>query len=1014
MGNVFSICGGSGEVLLQNISNGDRTAVQQLLTENPGLSRGTRLASCVTPLHVAADNGRLDLVKAIYAAAQTHYTAQRSPRKTRHSLEKLLNSKTSYGQTALMLACRKGHADVLEFLLEKGADPLQTDAIQARNCLHYAALYGWANCITILMERPELRLQQAPPPSPRSRHSNTGHNSHDLRFVDQRAAMGFAPLHMAASHGNLAAVVALIASGASISARCTGYIPAAQQAIRSMMLVPQAPGGLSPNATPLHIAAAKGYTHVVCAILHAWARAVQEGRATGPGADIRRLQDHNHRTPHNVAFTSGHAALLQILDPDVSIPHLLATTNSDGSQPPAFGPPTLARIAAASLRASLDAALETIHALSTQMAAKPPPMDIVCPSETGGIAASNAGHGPPPAPSSGARQSPMPSPPGSPSLAALQATSRGVPHPRPRRGPRRVRSWGGASSTAFGSNSRSKQLRETIPEEDNSAPISRGMLLSDSAPRQQPSQLHAEASLLAATNHQITLGDQQGVSDPIIGASVRDSASSVSMQQPSVGIPLVPSPRQVHAAGLPGYRGSEAAANRGRPQRSVSCQNSSELALGTNSIRHGPDALDAYLRGAGQRLQALQLENSANNSTDGRVPAPSKTGTAAGSADPSSSWSHGISDQSNQKGTSSSTLSIPDAVTTSDCIAEEPSSIPSAAQYVLFSNTNSNLHTSSGRVPAVSDTASGPQHAPDDLDIGALLLAVDREEAPKSSQAPGGHALSTSQANTAPMVSTLLGSRPLPTHPEHRTLNFPAQPSASSLQPASPPASQPLHVSIADSTPGHPALVEQHASGVPDEQVTPSASHVPRDPVAIEPHPDEEDSWTIAAVPSPAASPVRPMRSPSRRSLTGQLPHRRTLSLGSSVGHPVSHVADAAAAQGGSLREVYSLPHQHVDPMIAEPVEQHPVQGVVKLLADEATEGIKIPLDYDPFGVRWSDDGTLCGICCDGPPSVSIQPCGHQACPGCMKGLIHLGSKTAGPSCPFCRRDISGLALALE
>ena len=87
---------------------------------------------------------------------------------------------------------------------------------------------------------------------------------------------------------------------------------------------------------------------------------------------------------------------------------------------------------------------------------------------------------------------------------------------------------------------------------------------------------------------------------------------------------------------------------------------------------------------------------------------------------------------------------------------------------------------------------------------------------------------------------------------------------------------------------------------------------------------------------------------------------------------------------------------------------------MVKLIADEATEGIKVPLDYDPFGVRWSDDGTLCGICCDGLPSVSIQPCGHQACPGCMKGLIHLGSKTAGPSCPFCRRDISGLALAVD
>ena len=71
--------------------------------------------------------------------------------------------------------CR--HADVLEFLLEKGADPLVTDVIQARTCLHYAALYGWANCITILMERPELRRQQGTPTSAQAIPAPTGHGS---------------------------------------------------------------------------------------------------------------------------------------------------------------------------------------------------------------------------------------------------------------------------------------------------------------------------------------------------------------------------------------------------------------------------------------------------------------------------------------------------------------------------------------------------------------------------------------------------------------------------------------------------------------------------------------------------------------------------------------------------------------------------------------------------------------------------------------------------------------------
>lgn len=42
------------------------------------------------------------------------------------------------------------------------------------------------------------------------------------------------------------------------------------------------------------------------------ARAVQEGRASAGGADIRRLQDHNQRTPHNVALTHGHVTMLPV------------------------------------------------------------------------------------------------------------------------------------------------------------------------------------------------------------------------------------------------------------------------------------------------------------------------------------------------------------------------------------------------------------------------------------------------------------------------------------------------------------------------------------------------------------------------------------------------------------------------------------------------------------------------------------------------------------------------------
>jgi len=48
-------------------------------------------------------------------------------------------------------ARRARHADVAAQLLEAGADPLLVDRHE-HTCLHYAALFGWANCIAALLE----------------------------------------------------------------------------------------------------------------------------------------------------------------------------------------------------------------------------------------------------------------------------------------------------------------------------------------------------------------------------------------------------------------------------------------------------------------------------------------------------------------------------------------------------------------------------------------------------------------------------------------------------------------------------------------------------------------------------------------------------------------------------------------------------------------------------------------------------------------------------------------------
>ena len=54
------------------------------------------------------------------------------------------------------------HADVVAQLLEAGADPLLVDRHE-HTCLHYAALFGWANCISALLEG-AVRLGGTAPP----------------------------------------------------------------------------------------------------------------------------------------------------------------------------------------------------------------------------------------------------------------------------------------------------------------------------------------------------------------------------------------------------------------------------------------------------------------------------------------------------------------------------------------------------------------------------------------------------------------------------------------------------------------------------------------------------------------------------------------------------------------------------------------------------------------------------------------------------------------------------------
>lgn len=52
--------------------------------------------------------GRHDLVKYVVEAATRYTTLTLSPKAAKMAMSRLLNAKTDYGQTALMLACKRG------------------------------------------------------------------------------------------------------------------------------------------------------------------------------------------------------------------------------------------------------------------------------------------------------------------------------------------------------------------------------------------------------------------------------------------------------------------------------------------------------------------------------------------------------------------------------------------------------------------------------------------------------------------------------------------------------------------------------------------------------------------------------------------------------------------------------------------------------------------------------------------------------------------------------------------
>ncbi|KAG8053765.1 hypothetical protein GUJ93_ZPchr0001g31399 [Zizania palustris] len=177
--------------LLRAAQAGDLHSLDGLLAADPALALRATIYDRFTALHIAAANGRLQVVSMLLDRGVHPDVVSRKK------------------QTPLMLAAMHGNTDCVLRLLHAGANILTFESVHARTCLHHAAYYGHTDCLQAI-----LAAAQAVPVA-----ASWGF----ARFVNVSDEHGATPLHLAARQGHPACVRLLLDKGAIVSAPTAAY-----------------------------------------------------------------------------------------------------------------------------------------------------------------------------------------------------------------------------------------------------------------------------------------------------------------------------------------------------------------------------------------------------------------------------------------------------------------------------------------------------------------------------------------------------------------------------------------------------------------------------------------------------------------------------------------------------------------------------------------------------------------------------------------------------------------------
>uniref|UniRef100_A0A804PRL8 RING-type E3 ubiquitin transferase n=1 Tax=Zea mays TaxID=4577 RepID=A0A804PRL8_MAIZE len=112
---------------------GDLEALEALLDADPSLARRATLYDRLSALHIAAANGRLEVLSMVLDHGVPPDVVNR------------------HKQTPLMLAAMHGKTDCVLKLLQAGANILMFDSQHGRTCLHHASYFGHVGCLQAIL-----------------------------------------------------------------------------------------------------------------------------------------------------------------------------------------------------------------------------------------------------------------------------------------------------------------------------------------------------------------------------------------------------------------------------------------------------------------------------------------------------------------------------------------------------------------------------------------------------------------------------------------------------------------------------------------------------------------------------------------------------------------------------------------------------------------------------------------------------------------------------------------------